>query len=142
MSSEDFINIIRELESENIDLSDQNRKLEAERDKMLIQIGKGTLDWILKKGEAGEQGKTPFEAQKSASYAGAAKSKSVTLIARLDPEVDTSKIDGNSMDKLFKSNDQWPTIQHFSKKNYQARLVFNSAADAAKAEKILKKINS
>ena len=105
---------------------------------MLIQIGKGTLDWILKKGEAGERGKTPFEAQKSASYAGAAKSKPVTLIARLDPEVDTSKIDGNSMDQLFKSNDQWPTLQHFSKKNNQARLVFNSAADAAKAEKILK----
>jgi hypothetical protein len=42
------------------------------------------------------------------------------------------------MNKLFKSNNQWPTLQHFSKKNNQARLVFNNEADAKKAEKILK----
>ncbi|EFX68629.1 hypothetical protein DAPPUDRAFT_114377 [Daphnia pulex] len=32
----------------------------------------------------------------------------------------------------------WPTLQYFSKKNNQARLVFNSEADVKKAEKILK----
>ena len=42
------------------------------------------------------------------------------------------------MDKLFKSNNQWPTLQQFSKKNNQARLIFNNEADAKKAEKNLK----
>jgi len=47
---------LSELESENIELSDKKEKLEAEKDKMLIQIGRGTLDWIYKKEEAGDQG--------------------------------------------------------------------------------------
>jgi hypothetical protein len=42
------------------------------------------------------------------------------------------------MDQFFKSNEQWPTLQHFSKRNNQARLVFNNAADAKKAEQIIK----
>jgi hypothetical protein len=108
--------------------------LQAERDKILIQIGKGTLDWIIKKEEAGNR--VPFEASSKTSYAGVA--KPVTLVAKLDPEGETTVFDEKSMDKLFKSNNQWPTLQHFSKKNNQARLVFNNEADAKKAEKILK----
>ena len=36
MSQDDFISIIQELESKNIQLFDKNKKLEVERDKMLI----------------------------------------------------------------------------------------------------------
>jgi hypothetical protein len=53
MSTEDFINIIKVLEAENIELTDKNIQLQAERDKILFEIGKGTLDWIIKKEEAG-----------------------------------------------------------------------------------------
>jgi hypothetical protein len=108
--------------------------LQAERDKIRIQIGKGTLDWIIKKEEAGNR--VPFEASSKTTYAGV--TKPVTLVAKLDPEGDTTVFDEKSMDKLFKSNNQWPTLQHFSKKKNQARLVFNNEADAKKAEKILK----
>jgi hypothetical protein len=59
MSTEDFINIIKVLEAENIELTDKNNQLQAERDKILIQIGKGTLDWIIKKKEGGNR--VPFE---------------------------------------------------------------------------------
>jgi hypothetical protein len=137
MAPEDFISIIQELEAENVDLAEKYNKLQTEMDKIHIQIGKGTLDWIFKKDETGQQDSiTPFGASKPASFAGA--TKSVTLIAKLDPELDTTNLDGKSMDQFFKSNEQWPTLQHFSKRNNQARLVFNNAADAKKAEQIIK----
>ncbi|KAK4023575.1 hypothetical protein OUZ56_008976 [Daphnia magna] len=137
MAPEDFISIIQELEAENVELSEKYNKLQTEMDKIHIQIGKGTLDWIFKKDETGQQDSiTPFGASKPASLAGAA--KSVTLIAKLDPELDTTNLDGKSMDQFFKSNEQWPTLQHFSKRNNEARLVFNNAADAKKAEEIIK----
>lgn len=77
-----------------------------------------------------------FEASSKPTYARVA--KPVTLIEKLDPEGDTTVFDEKSMNTLFKSNNHWPTLQHFSKKNNQARLVFNNEADAKKAEKILK----
>jgi hypothetical protein len=137
MAPEDFISIIQELEAENVELAEKYNKLQTEMDNIHIQIGKGTLDWIFKKDKTGQQDSiTPFGASKPASFAGAA--KSVTLIDKLNPELDTTNLDGKSMDQFFKSNEQWPTLQHFSKRNNQARLVFNNAADAKKAEQIIK----
>ncbi|EFX78029.1 hypothetical protein DAPPUDRAFT_105621 [Daphnia pulex] len=82
MTPDDFINIIK-----------------AERDKILIQIGKGTLDWIIQKEEAGNR--APFEAPSKSTYAGAA--KSVTLVAKLDPEGDTAVFDEKSWIRYSKA---------------------------------------
>jgi hypothetical protein len=103
MAPEDFISIIQELEAGNVELAEKYNKLQTEMDNIHIQIGKGTLDWIFKKDETGQQDSiTPFRASKPASFAGAA--KSVTLIAKLDPELDTTNLDGKSiMDQFFKS---------------------------------------
>ncbi len=49
MAPDDFISIIQELEAENVDLAEKYNKLQTEMDKIHIQIGKGTLDWIFKK---------------------------------------------------------------------------------------------
>jgi hypothetical protein len=55
MAPEDFISIIQELEAENVDLAEKYNKLQTEMDKIHIQIGKGTLDWILRKTKQGNK---------------------------------------------------------------------------------------
>jgi hypothetical protein len=79
--------------------------------------------------------------QQRKSYASVA-SKSVTILAKLDPDVDNSNFNGNNMDKLFKSNAEYPTLQSFSKKDNVVRLKFNNEADAKKAKQIIETDNT
>ena len=64
-------------------------------------------------------------------------SKSVTIVAKLNPDVDTSNLNGDMMDKFFKSKSEYPTLQSFSKKDNVARFKFNSEADAQKAKQLI-----
>lgn len=45
---------------------------------------------------------------------------------------------GNSLDNFFKSDENFPTLKSFNKKDKVSRLVFNNASDAKKAQEILK----
>ena len=64
-------------------------------------------------------------------------SKSVTIVAKLNPDVDTSNLNGDMMAKFFKSKSEYPTLQSFSKKDNVARFKFNSEADAQKAKQLI-----
>lgn len=58
-------------------------------------------------------------------------------MAKLNPDVDTSNLNGDMMDKFFKSKSEYPTLQSFSKKDNVARFKFNSEADAQKAKQLI-----
>ena len=63
--------------------------------------------------------------------------KSVTIIAKLDPDVDTSHFNGDTMDEFFKSNLEYPTLQVFTKRDNITRFKFNNDADAKKEKQLM-----
>jgi hypothetical protein len=77
-----------------------------------------------------------MDSQLGKSYVAVA-SKSVTIIAKLDPDVDTSNFIGDAMDEFFKSNSEYLTLQSFTKRDNIARFKFNNDADAKKAKQLM-----
>jgi hypothetical protein len=135
MTKEELIDFAVALQIENKELSDRNQIIQDKLDKIHIKIGEGTLDWIFKTESAGP--KEGFLKPRMASYASVTK-KPVTILAKLNPDEDTSNLNGDSMDKFFRGQKDSPILQNFTKKDNVARLVFNSEADAKKATEILR----
>ena len=135
MTKDELIEFAETLQVENSELLDKNKNLQEKLDKILIKIGEGALDWILKIESTGQ--KEGLSKPQMATYASVTR-KPVTILAKLNPEEDNSNLNGDSMDKFFREQKDSPTLQNFTKKDNVARLVFNSEADAKKAAEILK----
>ena len=63
--------------------------------------------------------------------------KRAVLVAKLDTNQDTSDITGQSLDKFFSSNCEWPTLQHCTKKADNLYMRFGSEKDMEKAKEII-----
>ena len=144
MTREDLIILIKELSEEKETLNQDKDSLinhTKELENELVSIKLKIADKFLDKFFNSDQTHKALSgsgavSQKGKSYAAAA-AKSVTIVAKLDPQVDTSNMNDEAMDKFFKSNSDYPTLQSFSKKENVARFKFNNQADANKAKKLL-----
>ena len=132
---EELIQLLTDLQSDYDSLFSHSKQLEGELIRIKLKIADGVLDKIFNNEQP--QLDSNLQAQKQiVSYATVA--KPVTIIAQLDPEIDTENFNGNSLDTFFKSDENFPTLKSFNKKDKVARLVFNNASDAKKAQEILK----
>ena len=98
MTKEELIEFAVALQIENKELSYRNQIIQDKLDKIHIKIGEDTLDYIFKTESAGP--KEGFLKPQMASYASVTK-KPVTILAKLNPDEDTSNLNGDSMDKFF-----------------------------------------
>ncbi|KAK4006430.1 hypothetical protein OUZ56_011583 [Daphnia magna] len=130
MSREDIITLIKDLKEE--------RETLIQEKECIISHTKEIENRFFNDGQPTKTNEPPggVDSQLGKSYAAAA-SKSVTIIAELDPDVDTSNFNGDTMDEFFQSNSEYPTLQSFTKKDNIARFKFNNDADAKKAKQLM-----
>jgi hypothetical protein len=145
MSREDMITLIKDLKEERETLIQEKeciithtKEIESELTSIKVKIANRFLDKFFGDGQPTEENEPPsgMDSQLGKSYATLA-SKSVTIIAKLDPDVDTSNFNGDAMDEFFKSNSEYPTLQSFTKRDNIARFKFNNDADATKAKRLM-----
>lgn len=140
-----MITLIKDLKEERETLIQEKeciikhtKEVERELTSIKIKIADKLLEKFFNNEKPGKANETFVEvgSQQGKSYAAAA-SKSVTIVAKLNPEADSSNLNGDTMDKFFQSKSEYPTLQSFSKKDNVARFKFNSEADAQKAKQLI-----
>jgi hypothetical protein len=145
MSREDMITLIKDLKEERETLIQEKeciishtKEIESELTSIKVKIANRFLDRFFGDGRPTKENEPPsgMDSQLGKSYAAVA-SKSVTIIAELDPDVDTSNFNGDAMDEFFQSNSEYPTLQSFTKRDNIARFKFNNDADAKKAKQLM-----
>jgi hypothetical protein len=145
MSREDMITLIKDLKEERETLIQEKeciithtKEIESELTSIKVKIANRFLDNFFGDGQPTKENEpsSGMDSQLGKSYATVA-SKSVTIIGKLDPDVDTSNFNGDAMDEFLKSNSEYPTLQSFTKRDNIARFKFNNDADAKKAKRLM-----
>ena len=95
---------------------------------MPVVIADQVLEKIFEKEKVGDQAGNSNGNQLSFSSA----AKRMVLVAKLDANQDTSDINDQSLDNLFKSNSEWPTLQHCTKKADNLYMRFGKDMEKAK----------
>jgi hypothetical protein len=138
-SKEELIDIILDLHQINDNLVKIAQESQADLVKaneelisVKVQIANGILEQFSNK----DKGSLGPQKAESGSYSTAAK-RSV-LVAKLAPEQDASVISQQSLDQFFKSNKEFPALQHCSKRDDKTVVLrFGNEKDMAKAKQIL-----
>lgn len=109
MSREDMITLIKDIKEERETLIQEKeciishtKEIESELTSIKIKIANRLIDRFFNDGQPTKTNEPPggVDSQLGKFYAAAA-SKSVTIIAKLDPDVDTSNFNGDTMDEFF-----------------------------------------
>ena len=143
MSREDLLVLVKDLNEEKDALAQEKecliihtKQIENELTSIKIKIADKFLDKFFNNEQSTKYEANGVSGSQGKSYAAAA-SKSVTIVAKLNPEVDSSNLNSENMDKFFRSKSDYPTLQSFSKKDNVARFKFNNEADAKKAKQLI-----
>ncbi len=140
-----MITLIKDLKEERETLIQEKeciithtKEIESELTSIKVKIANRFLDNFFGDGQPTKENEpsSGMDSQLGKSYATVA-SKSVTIIGKLDPDVDTSNFNGDAMDEFLKSNSEYPTLQSFTKRDNIARFKFNNDADAKKAKRLM-----